>query len=427
MGKYLLDQENNEIKRNNTSKSQNNRLLKLLLILLSLIIAGIAGSSKYVSSASQEGKILISGRIESDETDIGTKISGTIISVAVDEGEKITKHQKIVQLNDEEIQAQLKGANANLVFAQQQELKARIQINLVESQILEVQLNFKQAREDTKGQVFQAEASVAANLAQLDEAKAKLEESQSGLKLAKVNRDRFAQLVQQGAVTKQQFDQAQTNFEKAQATVEASVASVNSISKLVNVAEGQLVQAQTSTLNPDIINAQLSRLRAELDQARLQLTAVQAQVENAKASQQKIQSQINYLEITSPIDGVVINRLVEPGEVVSGNQKLLTVIDPYNVYLRGYIPQGDVGKIQVGQKAKIFIDSDPEKPLSATVTAIDTQASFTPENIYFREDRVKQVFGIKITIDNPKGFAKPGMPADAEIMTEKTLNQKNIL
>ncbi|WP_143288400.1 HlyD family secretion protein, partial [Calothrix rhizosoleniae] len=371
-----------------------------------------------VLSTSQEGKILISGRIESDETDIGTKISGTIISVAVDEGEKITKHQKIVQLNDEEIQAQLKGATANLVFAQQQELKARIQINLVKSQILEVQLNFKQAREDTKGQVFQAEASVAANLAQLDEAKAKLEESQSGLKLAKTNRDRFAQLVQEGAVTKQQFDQAKTNFEKAQATVEASVASVNSISKLVNVAEGQLVQAQTSTLNPDIINAQLSRLRAELDQARLQLTAVQAQVENAKAFQQKIQSKINYLEITSPIDGVVINRLVEPGEVVSSNQKLLTVIDPDNVYLRGYIPQGDVGKIQVGQKAKIFIDSNPDKPLSAKVTAIDTQASFTPENIYFREDRVKQVFGIKITIDDPQGFAKPGMPADADIITE---------
>ncbi|WP_293064328.1 MULTISPECIES: hypothetical protein [unclassified Moorena] len=49
---------------------------------------------------------------------------------------------------------------------------------------------------------------------------------------------------------------------------------------------------------------------------------------------------------------------------------------------------------------------------------IDSQASFTPENIYFREDRVRQVFGIKITIDNPGGFAKPGMPADAEIITE---------
>ena len=117
----------------------------------------------------------------------------------------------------------------------------------------------------------------------------------------------------------------------------------------------------------------------------------------------------------------MINRLVEPGEIVSSSQTLLTVINPNDVYLRAYIPQGDVSKIHVGQKAQILLDLDTEETLSATVTAIDTQASFTPENIYFQEDRVKQVFGIKITIDNPKGFAKPGMPADAEIMIKKAL------
>ena len=418
MGKYLLlEPENTELHRDNRSRSPSNpRFWGLLFISIGLTISGIVWSSKYVPSTSQEEKIVISGRIESDETDIGTKIAGTIISVAVEEGDKITKHQRIIQLSDEEIRAQLKGANASLISAQQRELQARLQINLVESQILEMQLNYQQAKENTKGQVFQAEASVAANLAQLNEAKAKLEEAQSELSLAKSNRDRFAQLVEQGAVTKQQFDQSQTNFEKAQATVKASVASVNSISKLVKVSEGQLVQAKTSTLNPDIINAQLSRLKTELAQAHLQLAIVQAEVENSKAFKQEIQSKIDYLEISSPIDGIVINRLVEPGEIVSSSQTLLTVINPNDIYLRAYIPQGDVSKIQVGQKAQIFLDLGTEETLSATVTAIDTQASFTPENIYFKEDRVKQVFGIKITIDNPKGFAKPGMPADAEII-----------
>lgn len=171
-----------------------------------------------------------------------------------------------------------------------------------------------------------------------------------------------------------------------------------------------------------MINAQLSRLQTQLAQARLQLAMVKAEVEIAKAFQQEIKSKISDLEIASPIDGVVITRLVEPGEIVSVGQTLLTVIDPNNVYLRGYVPQGDIGKIRVGQKAKVFLDSYPDQPLSATVTTIDTQASFTPENIYFREDRVRQVFGIKITIDNPGGFAKPGMPADAEIITELKAN-----
>ncbi|NEO25249.1 MULTISPECIES: HlyD family efflux transporter periplasmic adaptor subunit [unclassified Moorena] len=328
-------------------------------------------SSKYFVSTSQDRTIPLSGRIEGDETDIGTKVGGRVNFVAVQEGKEVNKDQNIVRLDDQEIQAQLKGATARLVSAQQQELKARLQINLVESQILEVQLNLKKAQEDTRGQVLQAEASVAANVAQLNQAFAKLEEAQSELNLAKANRDRFAQLVEQGAVSKQRFDQAQTTFEKAQATVKASQASVNAIGKLVNVAQGQLVQAQTSTLNPEIINAQLSRLQTQLAQARLQLAMVQAEVEIAKAFQQEIKSKISDLKIASPIDGVVITRLVEPGEIVSAGQTLLTVIDPNNVYLRGYVPQGDIGKIRVGQKAKVFLDSDPDQPLSATVTTID--------------------------------------------------------
>jgi HlyD family secretion protein len=63
------------------------------------------------------------------------------------------------------------------------------------------------------------------------------------------------------------------------------------------------------------------------------------------------------------------------------------------------------------------LDSIPKQPFSARVTAIDTQASFTPENIYFQDDRVKQVFGVKISLENPQGLAKPGMPVDAEILT----------
>jgi HlyD family secretion protein len=388
-----------------------------------LILAGIAVPSRYFSFSAQEENILVSGRIEGYETDIGTKVGAKVDLVAVQEGEQVNKDQKIVELDDEEIQAEFKGATARLIVTQQQKLQASLQINLLESQIQEVQLNQKKAQEDTTGQVFQAEASVASSVAQLNEALAKLEKTQSELKLARADRDRFKQLFESGAITKQKFDQSQTGFEKAQAAVKASQASVNSYSKLVNVAEGQLVQAQTTSLNPEILNTQLSRLQTQLAQARLQLAAAEAEVENAKASQQEIQSQISYLKIASPIDGVVITRLVEPGEIVSAGQTLLTVIDPDNIYLRGYVPEGDIGKIRVGQKARVFLDSDPDRPLNGRVTAIDTQASFTPENIYFQEDRVKQVFGMKIRIDHPEGFAKPGMPADAEIFTESKASQ----
>lgn len=388
-----------------------------VLIPLGLLLTGVGVSTWYFLSLPKPGEPLqVSGRIEGYETDIGAKVAGRIEAVAVREGDQVRKGQVIVQLDDEQIEAQLKGATARLVSTQQQELQARLQINLLETQIQEQALNLEQAQGDAKGRIFQAESSVAASAAQFNQAEAQLQQAKSELKLAQTNRDRFAKLVADGAVTQQQFDQAQTTFETAQSTVRSRQASVDSFRKLVDSAQGQLVQAQTTALNPSIRNTQMAGLRTQLAQTRLKLAAAQAEVVNAKAAQQETQTKIADLNIISPIDGVVTTRSVEPGVVVTTGKTLLTVINPNTVYLRGYIPEGDIGKVRVGQQAKVFLDSAPDKPLSARISAIDTQASFTPENIYFREDRVKQVFGVKISLDNPDGFAKPGMPADAEIV-----------
>jgi HlyD family secretion protein len=388
-----------------------------LLIPLGLLLTGVGVSTWYFLSLPKPGEPLrVSGRIEGYETDIGAKVAGRIEAVAVREGDQVRKGQVIVQLDDEQIEAQLKGATARLVSTQQQELQARLQINLLETQIQEQALNLEQAQGDAKGRIFQAESSVAASAAQFNQAEAQLQQAKSELKLAQTNRDRFAKLVADGAVTQQQFDQAQTTWETAQSTVRSRQASVDSFRKLVDSAQGQLLQAQTTALNPSIRNTQMAGLRTQLAQTRLKLAAAQAEVVNAKAAQQETQTKIADLNIISPIDGVVTTRSVEPGVVVTTGKTLLTVINPNTVYLRGYIPEGDIGKVRVGQQAKVFLDSAPDKPLSARISAIDTQASFTPENIYFREDRVKQVFGVKISLDNPAGFAKPGMPADAEIV-----------
>lgn len=387
-----------------------------LLIPLILLLTGMGVSTWYfLSSHSETNTLWVSGRIEGYETDIGTKGAGRIQFVAVREGDEVHKSQVIVKLDDAEIQAQLKGAAARLNATEKQEEQAKLQINLLESQILENQLSVQQAQGDAKGRIFQAESSVASSQAQLAQAQAELEQAKSELKLAQTNRDRFGKLVAEGAVTKQQFDQAQTSFETAIATVKSRQAAVDSFHKLVNSAQGQLMQAQSTGLNPSIRNTQLAGLRTQLAQTRLELAAAQADVANANASQQEIKAKIADLNVISPIQGVVINRYVEPGSVVTAGKTLLTVIDPNTVYLRAFIPEGDIGKVRVGQEAQVFLDSAPKQPLSAKIAAIDTQASFTPENIYFQQDRVKQVFGVKINIDNPAGFAKPGMPADAEI------------
>jgi len=97
---------------------------------------------------------------------------------------------------------------------------------------------------------------------------------------------------------------------------------------------------------------------------------------------------------------------------------IVTLVNLGQVYLRAFVPGGDIGRVRVGQPARVYLDSAPNTPIDAQVIRIDPEASFTPENTYFREDRVKQVVGVKLLINGALGFAKPGMPADGEILVD---------
>jgi HlyD family secretion protein len=388
------------------------------LIVAGLLALGVAGGGLwYFSLLPKAGPLQLSGRIEGYETDIGAKVPGRIDFIAVREGDQVKKGQVIVRMDDAEVKAQLAGTNARLNAAQQQERQARVQLEVNNSQIQESRLNVEQAQGDAKGRILQAQANVASAEAQRQQAEAQVTQARAELRLAALDRDRFRQLAQEGASTQQQADQAQTKLETAQATLKSREAAVNSFRKLVSAAQGQLLQVQTTGLNPQIRDAQLNALRRQLAQNKLKLAASQADVANAQATRQQIIAQMAYLNVVSPIEGVVTARSVEPGAVVTSGKTLLSLVNLNTVYLRGFIPEREMGKVRVGQKANVFLDSAPDKALAAKVTAIDPQASFTPENIYFRDERVKQVFGVKLAIDNPGGFAKPGMPADGEILT----------
>lgn len=367
-------------------------------------IAGISLAIWFVLSRPTNHDLRLSGRIEGYETDVGAKTGGRVDTIAVREGDPVKRGQMLVRISDTEVQAQARGAAAKVTAAQQQAQQVQLQIAVVENQIRESQLNGLQSQQDSQGRIYQAASNVASLEAQLKQAK-------SQLNLAKVTRDRYAKLVQEGAVPTEQYDQQETSYQNALATVEAA-------QKQIDAAVGGLALAQSYKINPGIREAQLGALLRQRQSVQAQFKAAQADVNSAIEAQKQIQAQIAYLNITSPIDGVVTARSKEPGAVVTNGQTVLSLLDLNTVYLRGYVPEGNIGKIRVGQKARVFLDSDPKRPLEAKVAAIDPQASFTPENIYFRDDRVKQVVGIKLTIDNPGGYAKPGMPADAEVVLE---------
>lgn len=418
-------QEHDQGPQNAESPSSRSRpSARVVLIPIGLAaLVGIGALAWNWFSQPETDALFVSGRIEGYETDIGSKLPGRVTSVAVREGDPVRPGQVVVQITDDEIRALLQGAEAQIKASRERERQAQVEVQVVANRILEAQLALQQAEGDAEGRILQAESNLAAAESQLAQIQAQLHQARAELTLATANQTRFAQLVEEGVIPQQEYDQIVTVAETAAATVESQKAAVQAFQRQVDVARGSLVQAQTSSFNPGIRQTQLQVLQQQLDQVQSQRQAAQAEVENAIANRDQIAARLNDLSVISPMQGVVLSRSVEPGAVVAVGQTLLTVIDLGDVYLRGYVPEGQIGKVRVGQSARVYLDSYPDQPLSAQVSAIDTQASFTPENIYFQEDRVRQVFGIRIAIDNPAGFAKPGMPADAEIVIEDGLDE----
>jgi HlyD family secretion protein len=174
--------------------------------------------------------------------------------------------------------------------------------------------------------------------------------------------------------------------------------------------------AKATLRNPPIREAGTAAVSHQITQQRSNLSGAMARADQARGQLREAEANRQDLIVRAPFDGTVITRAAEPGEVVTAGTALVTLLDLSKVYLRGFVPQGEIGTIKVGQPARVYFDSNPGQPIEAYVRRIDPEATFTPENTYFREERVKQVVGVKLQLKGAFGFAKPGMPADGEIL-----------
>lgn len=348
--------------------------------------------------------ITLSGRIEGDDSVVAAKTSGRIRDIRVREGDRVKAGDVIAVLDDAQAAAREDQARAAAQAAETRITQAQQQISVLGEQFKQSRIGVDQARADAQGRVHQAEAQVAT-------AEANLSQAQAGYEQARYDLERFSRLAKSGDVSDRQREQART-------AAEAQAALVESNKKQVAAARGALTTARANLDNPSIKSSQASAVQKQIAQAQTEVTAAQADAERARAQVKEAEANRSDLNIVAPFEGTIATRTAEPGEVVSPGTPIVTMLDLNQVYLRGFVPEGDIGRVKVGQTARVYLDSNPRQPIEATVSRIDPEASFTPENTYFRNDRVKQVVGVKLLINAPTGAAKPGMPADGEILVE---------
>jgi len=327
---------------------------------------------QYLQPSIPEGILIASGRIEGRITTVTAKTPGRVVEIKAQEGKEVFIHDTLAVLDDDALRARVRSVQESFDVLSHQLRAANTQLEVSQKQV--------------PLKIAQAEAMQ-------QEAKARLAKVRASQKQTEKDTERLEELLKDNLVSQQRVESARLKLETGKNAVleaKAGLARAKNQHALAKLGAQQII-AQT---------AQRDALRCQTTQA-----------EAAIAEQQ---SYINDLTIKSPMIGTVLTRNIERGEQVNPGTPLFTLVDMNQLYLKIYIPEPDVGKVQLDQEARIYVDAYPDKFFHARVSKVAQEAEFTPKNVETREERVKLVFAIELAIgENPEGVLKAGMPADA--------------
>jgi HlyD family secretion protein len=139
-------------------------------------------------------------------------------------------------------------------------------------------------------------------------------------------------------------------------------------------------------------------------------------VDAALAVQKEAEATLADTVIHAPLSGTVVTKVTDPGEYVIPGTPIVILVDLRNLHMKTYVKETDIGKVKLGDPGRVFLDAFPNRPFTARVSEISPDAEFTPKSVDIKEERVKLVFGVKLAVENPESYLKPGIPVDGEIL-----------
>ena len=317
------------------------------------------------------GNVLtVSGNIVPTQTvKASFKIPGVLYDVAVSEGESVFTGQTIATLDKVDYNIQVKGAQAQRGAAQAQTSAAVAQ------------------RDAATAQKDAAAIDIETAQLQLDtEIPTKIEQAKAQYDLTKTSYDRVKTLYEQGIASKSQFDEISAKLTVDQNTYQQALDAKSIAESKIKSAQSQLHAAE----------AQISMTNAQVSASNAQIAASEAQLDAAK-------NNLDDTVLTSPINGVVLQKISEKGETISAGYPIVAIGDISSVYAEIGVTDEAVNQITKGQQAEIYIYG-----LNETVTGV-------VDEINSLADTTTRTFPVKIRIDNADGKLKPGMVCRAEI------------
>lgn len=318
----------------------------------------VAGTVVYLAhQRATNGEMYYSGTCEAVRSNLAFQTSGRVTAVHASEGHAVRKGEPLVEIDAAELRARYEQAAANLDRA----VRVREQLETMRS------IYQSTLPED----VQRARANAAAAQNTHDDA----------LK----NHERYERLFAEGVVAEKERDAVRLGHDNA----------------LMRLTEARAALQQAT-----------GNLR-RIDATAKDIEAARAQEQGAQAALNQARVQLGYARLDAPFDGIVTSRNVEPGEVVSPGREVITVSDLSRIDLKIYVEETAIGRVKPGQEVDVRVDTFPGTSYAGTVSYISPEAEFTPKIIQTRKERVKLVYLVKVSVDNPNLELKAGMPADA--------------
>mgnify|MGYP001009172122 CR=1 FL=1 len=414
-------------------------------------------------TTAETGKFTASGSFSAIDTSIAPELSGKVSEVNVVEGESVSAGQPLFKINAEVSQAQydqaaaaVSAAEAAVEASRSQAASAEAQYQLaLQGALVQDMPNRQMAWTNSLPEDYQEAwyfneiELIEAALTQVDSAEKALETARTELEneqkkasskdfIAVEKRLALAQVTL--TVANATLTQAQTagNTDLENAAIESKDAAqaefdsaLSDYQRMLTTSAADsiiLARSRVAVAQSTLDNARDALLALQTGDQSLQVVAAQkaaeaaasmvkqaeAGLEQAKQAQNMAQLQLDRTTVTSPVDGVVLTRNVEVGDLAVAGGTVMRVANLDTLDLVVYLPEDQYGQVKIGDEVYITVDSFAGETFEGTIVRISDEAEFTPKNVQTESGRKSTVYAVKVQVLNPDHRLKPGMPADVE-------------
>lgn len=368
--------------------------MKTRLLIFTCIVAILIGLLIY--SQHRQSPPKVSGFIEAHEIRMGSRVGGRIARVLAEEGHAVKVGQLLLELEPFDLVARQTEARATAA-ARQADYR-RLQAGFRSEEITQA----KARRDQLAARLDKLKAGPRPQ--EIAEAAAYLEAANAQRELAQADFERVSHTFQSNAASHDELTKATDDFKVATANVKVRQAELDVLhegSRKEDIADAaaQLAEAQAALALAE------KGYRAE------DIAQAKAAAEAAQAALAAVESQLQELQVKAPVDGVVEAVEIRPGDLVAPNAPALSLLDLSELWVRAYVPENRLD-IQTGQKLFVTVDSFPGRQFAGHVSFVSRDAEFTPGNVQTPEERSKQVFRIKVILDEGRDLLRAGMSAD---------------